>query len=34
VAEPGVALRECLRMRAHGGDAVERIDLAQHVVRT
>jgi hypothetical protein len=32
VAEPGVTLRERLRVRAHGGDAVERIDLAQDVV--
>jgi hypothetical protein len=32
VAEPGVALCKRLRMSAHGGDAVERTDLAQDVV--
>ena len=32
VAEPGMALRERLRMGADGVDAVERIDAAQQVV--
>ena len=32
VAEPGMALRQRLRMRADGDDAVERVDLSQQVV--
>jgi hypothetical protein len=32
VAEPRVALRERLRMRADRGDALERVGLAQQVV--